>query len=137
MKNRRRIQKPNIYTCIAFRNPAKAWDLLINEGYTNMPKEKNMIALGLANIVSKQGNSGLLKIKNIHPDKDLFMSDSNVLKSCDGCEVKRLFEEKYKSADSEGVRKFSLSEKNINILIMSGAAVFVAVSIILLIKNTK
>jgi hypothetical protein len=126
-----------IYQYTADQNPQEAYDLLINEGYKNMPKDKKMIHIGLMDIVKKEGEEGLKKIAMIHPDRELILSttenktDKEAIMNCDGCN-------KYQNATGnpeESGKKFTFSEKNINMVIAASAIVVVFTSLAVIIRK--
>jgi hypothetical protein len=126
------MQATNLYTTIASRNPQQAYDLVRSEGY-NIPKSKEQVAMSLADMVRKQGEPALVKIAEVHPDKELFKKEQIMeVKNCDGCD-------KYKSVDATETtgKKFILSENAINIIIVASAVVFTFTALGIMISRIK
>ena len=143
--------KQTIYTTIAYRNPREAYNFLSENGYNKMKKDPQVIALALADYANKNQELALPKLAAIHPDKELFKSEVKqentpivpplqpVISNCDGCELKNTFEnaDAKPTVPKETGKKFSLSENTINILIVSGAGVFVLTAITVLILQSR
>jgi hypothetical protein len=131
--------KQTLYTTIAYRNPKEAYNLLAGKGYNKMKKDSQVIAIALADYVTKNQDSALAELAKIHPDKELFQLETEaqplqpIISNCDGCEKLNL---NVDAAKQEG-KKFSLSENNINIMIVSGALIFTLTAIVILIRKTK
>lgn len=127
--------KITLFKYIADCNPQEAYDLMLKEGYKLQHGDKVQLETALANFVNKNGEEGLETLKSVHPDKELFENVEPlqpIISSCDGCALK--------SADAtkpETGKKFNLSEKTINVMIISGAAVFVLTSLVILIRKAK
>jgi len=127
--------KISLYRYIAGQNPKAAHELLIKEGYKNMPKDKNTISIGLADLVNKGGEKALQKLAEIHPDKMLFDEKSPAFtkeKNC--CGADSHWEN---ATGSTPTGKFKLTPNTINVMIISGVALFAITSIVILIKKTK
>jgi hypothetical protein len=140
------IQKRNVYQYISCHNPQAVYDLLVRAGYQNVPKDKQVIAQLLAEFVLSNGEAGLKEMMLIHPDREMilatfpknatgikeengeFISCKGKLMNCDGCP--------FKSADAEPEKK-QISEKTINILIISGTVILGSVLLTLIITNVR
>ena len=152
------MQKYTVYHTIAFRNPREAYNMLAENGYRKMKKDPAVIQAALADFVNKHKEEALAKIAKIHPDKELFEKEPGqenpelieknqpgAMKSCDACDLKTADGEcKFKGADAKppvtkepAGKKFALTEKSTNILIMAGAGVFVITALVYLIKKAK
>jgi hypothetical protein len=134
--------KQTIYTTIAYRNPKEAFNFLAENGYNKMKKDPQVIAVALADYVNKNKESALPKLAELHPDKELLHEISNppplqpIISNFEGCDAC----EKFKNVDAPKVetgKKFSLSENTINIMIVSGAAVFALTAIAILITKAR
>jgi len=136
MRNRnlpaKREQKPNIFNYIACQNPAEAWKMLQREGI-DVPKNKNAVALAMAEMVMEQGEEAEKKIADIHPDRDLIMKSVTIEKEPEPMNEP----EPMASAEGEEGKKFRLDNNTINLMIVSGAVVFTLTSIVLLIRAAK
>lgn len=126
--------KVNVYTYTAHKNPKEAYALVKKEGYDCKIGDYNQLAQCLASMVDKQREKGLEKLATVHPDKELFMPAAPATqKNCIGCEG-------YKSADATTTtdgKKFTLSEKTVNLMIVAGAGVFTISMIVILLKKIK
>ena len=147
--NTKMNQKQTIYTTIAYRNPREAYNFLAENGYNKMKKDPQVIAVALADFANKNQELALPKLAAIHPDKELFKTEVKqetapivpplqpIISNCDGCEYKNVDAPKPAVTPKETGKKFSLSENTINILIVSGAGVFVLTAITVLILQSR
>jgi hypothetical protein len=153
------MQKHTIYHTIAHRNPRGAYNFLAENGYKNMKKDPTVIQAALAEYALKHQDSALPKLAELHPDKELFEKEKDTekiqpeqhnadaeserydeIRSCDGCKMKSADGDcPFKNADApkETGRKFSLSDKTVNRLIVVGGLVFVVASLAIIIRKTK
>jgi hypothetical protein len=127
--------KQTLYTTIADRNPREAFNFLAEKGYNKMKKDPQVIAVALADYVTKNQETALAELAKIHPDKELFQPEVQplqpILSNCDGCEKLNA------DAPKQEGKKFALSENNINIMIVSGALIFTLTAIVILIRKTR
>jgi hypothetical protein len=126
------MNKICLYNYVSNLNPQAAYDLLKKEGYGSMPRNKETMAQGLADMVKKEGNVGLAKIIAIHPDKELLttIQQPEPMKSCDGCD-------KMKSADAETGKKFRLTDNQITVIIVCSTAALIFTSLALILRKVK
>jgi hypothetical protein len=132
--------KPTLFHYISLRNKQGGLDVLKKAGYVTPPKNPKMMADMLADYFKKDGEKAAEAIASIHPDKEMILKTCakpvEVLKqgadgeleqskeylSCDSCPHKC---QDFCGADAAEAKptKKGLSEKTINTLIISGAAV--------------
>jgi hypothetical protein len=78
-----------VYYYIAKKNPKEAIQLLVSEGYQfKMPQTAKELSDLLKQYVNSEGKSGLEKLSNIHPDKQLiseFVETNDGFMNASGC----------------------------------------------------
>lgn len=120
-----------MYDYVALKNKPGTFKLLKQEHYSNPPKTPKEAALMLTDIVNNEGDAGLKKIAEIHPDKD-FILDALTQKPGSALDMQRTL-----NADAETTTgSKGLSEKSTNILILAGTGI-VLIGLVTLIATSK
>lgn len=124
----------SLYKYVAHNNPEEAHALLVSKGYYQLPKQKEAVTMGLADLVDKDKDEGLIEIAKIHPDKELFgMANKKGEISCNGCDGE------WSNAEGDEEKKFSigLSPNTTNILIVSSTVVLTFTALALILRKVK
>ena len=140
------MKKPNIFIYTTLSNPDKARDLLLRNGYDNVPKNFGEVARLLADFVDKKQDKAFVELLQIHPDLDAI---KNYLKlkqgitginepgseflSCEGCPAKKMSADA-QPASTPGVQA-AISEKVTNSLIIGGSIVLASIMVTVIITT--
>lgn len=121
------MENSNMFSYIANKNPQRTWLLLEREEYKR-PKSKKQLAVLLADLF-KRKESSHKDIALLHPDKDFILiaaADKNNMNFAACCPS---------TVSAEGDKEKKFSEKTLNIIIISGASILIALLIGTMLKN--
>jgi hypothetical protein len=123
------MKKITIYEYYANNCPSDAYDLLSKEGNYKRPNSPEELEGQLKDYVNKNGERGLLKLAEIHPDKEL------VTMVCD-CKKSKSVEKKENFSNANGNSNISDSQaEQISLAKMMIFGGFILVGIALIMKK--
>jgi hypothetical protein len=124
------MKKITIYEYYANNCPSESFDLLSKEGNYQRPNTPQELEGQLKDYVNKNGELGLLKLAEIHPDKEL------VTMVCDCKKSKSVVEKKENFSNANGNSNISDSQsEQINLAKMMIFGGFILVGIALIMKK--
>lgn len=128
-------QKLDLYTYVSINNPIGTKELAEKEGYKFVPKNAMQGAMILSDIAYNDKEQGLMKIAMIHPDRELILkSANNTNKNMSDAQANFLNAES--SVNQTVDNKKGISEKTMNLLIISGS-VILGITLITIIATSK
>ncbi|MDD4970777.1 MAG: hypothetical protein PHT07_15225 [Paludibacter sp.] len=139
------MQTPNIFLLTTWSHPDAVRDLLLRNGYDNVPKNYKEVSRLLAEYVSRHGEKAFNEMLPLHPDfqafSDYFKANTNAtgikepngeFLNCAGCPFAKKL-----SADAVAqppVNK-DVSEKVTNALIIGGSVVLASIMVTIIVTT--
>ena len=134
--------KPDVYAYIALTNKAGAEKMLKESGYMHKPNSPKQMADMLAHHVLNDGEKAIIDLASIHPDYDMIVEAYKKKLPTESTPVQsqptKLFsgQENLNCMGADGTQKPGMSDKTMNALIISGAALLaVTIVAVVALKN--
>jgi hypothetical protein len=142
------MKKPNVFLYTTLCNPDMARELLLKNGYDNVPKNYAEVSRLLADYVSKNEEKGLNDILQIHPDLEAIKNYLKVKSAtgmkdptgefmyCAGCPATKMSADaQAPAATQQPVAHAAISEKVTNALIIGGSIVLASIMVTVIITS--
>lgn len=142
--NKTELAPVNLYTYVSKCKPSEVDSILKKAGYKKRPRNLKERSFMLSHLVKEDKESALMDIAKIHPDRELILKDMEVNSVGFDCSVEKeeapkdlksdiemknasgtfIPEPKQNFVDDE--KKQGLSDKTVNMLIVSGSVIFIS-----------